>query len=414
MDVLFVPQPTISEGVRCPDGETRGAKELVVKLIVAHLTAVVAFCNLQSLRNERLDTIEPVLFLFSPFIVAIQTAAGLVVIHALFINNMVRSPRSWSNHIQIYAYHWSILFARKPQLGPLIVESNEKPKAGKVWIQLGRLAVMVGTLFQFVATVFLYTHRRDSYGSEALSIIDQRTFELAVGGIIVTVMSILLLLKLPGFRQAPLVAYTGENSSRVEQILLFCRGDSRRCPRWYQTAYIPIIYGDTSSGLAWCFCALSVTYNGQLKLLQYSRYLQSLFLDMLLEEMQLDFSIYVLPWIIILLDIALWSFISNIERLGISKRQFKNPRVLALVLFVGFVAFFSSFWIMLLLIGIVISPLSISLGYAGVFGALSTIVLKGLEIYGLFSQPPFKEPRFGDPCLWLWKDPMADYLWSLL
>jgi hypothetical protein len=53
----------------CPEGESRGVKELVVKLIVAHLTAVVAFCHHQSLHNERLDISEPVLFLLSPLIV---------------------------------------------------------------------------------------------------------------------------------------------------------------------------------------------------------------------------------------------------------------------------------------------------------------------------------------------------------
>jgi hypothetical protein len=197
----------------CPEGESRGVKELVVKLIVAHLTAVVAFCHLQSLRNERLDTFEPVLFLLSPLIVVFQTAAGLIVIHYYFIDSMVRSPKSWANHISTYARQYNILFARKPHLLGQLIEEDRRPKPGEVWVNLGRLLVMSGTLFQFMATIFLYRRRRNLYGWESLTIIDHRTFELAVGGAAVSVLSILLVLRLPGFVEAPLISYTEENGS---------------------------------------------------------------------------------------------------------------------------------------------------------------------------------------------------------
>jgi hypothetical protein len=82
----------MSGDVECPDGDTRGVRELVVKLIVAHLTAVVAFCNLQSLREERLASIEPVLFLLSPFMVIFQTALGLLAFTPPWLSAFSKSP----------------------------------------------------------------------------------------------------------------------------------------------------------------------------------------------------------------------------------------------------------------------------------------------------------------------------------
>jgi hypothetical protein len=71
-----------------------------------------------------------------------------------------------------------------------------------------------------------------------------------------------------------------------------------------------------------------------------------------------------------------------------------------------------------------IGPLFTYLSPVVSFGPVCGLVPKGIEAYVLFSQPPFRTADNGTDydlwwndqkteCLLLWKDPMADYLWSL-
>ncbi|KAL4724497.1 hypothetical protein ACLX1H_007938 [Fusarium chlamydosporum] len=255
----------------CPDGDARTEKELIVKLIVAHFTAVVAFCNFQSLRNERLDSIEPILFLLSPIMVVTQTALGLIVIHASFLLNVWQSPRSFSDHAATYARRWNTLFGKHAlseysQIDVMPTGSLSYNKVGagsrprRAWVRFGRAIALFATIFQFAATIFLYKRRKSLHGWDSLTIVDHRTFELAVGGAAVSAMSLALLLKLPGFGQAPKTEYIPDMDP--ESTVIFCRGDSRRCPSWYQIIYFSDL-GSTTSALTWFICVASSTYKGR-------------------------------------------------------------------------------------------------------------------------------------------------------
>ncbi|WKT51769.1 hypothetical protein QSH57_002283 [Fusarium oxysporum f. sp. vasinfectum] len=247
----------------CPDGDTRTEKEMIVKLIVAHFTAVVAFCNFQSLRNERLDTIEPILFLLSPLIVIAQTALGIIIINVAFVSNVAQSPNSFSLHLETYARRWNTLFGKKPsqpRRTPTGSLETMQSRFGSAWIRLGRAVAIFATLFQFAATIFLYRRRKSLHGWDSLTVVDHRTFELSAGGAAVSILSLALLLKFPGFGQAPETLYIPE--FKTDPAIIFCRGDSRRCPSWYQILYASDI-GSTTSATTWLACVLSSTYKGE-------------------------------------------------------------------------------------------------------------------------------------------------------
>ncbi|RGP69536.1 hypothetical protein FSPOR_4640 [Fusarium sporotrichioides] len=399
----------------CPEGETRGATELVVRLIVVHLIALVAFCHFQSLRNERLVTIEPVLFLLAPFIVVVQTAVGLVVIHYCFIDSLVRSSRSWSSHISTYAHRWNILFATKPPPEPE-KEEDHRRKPGEAWLNLGRLLVMSGLLFQFIATIFLYRRRWNLYGWESLSIVDHRTFELAVGGATTTFLSILLVLRLPGFVEAPLISYTQEHGTTPEQMLLFCRGDTRRCPQWYAPLYISTCVSATTA-TTWLLCVFSSTYEGELRWLGHVVYLHTLVFEAFNERLGLNVSVltyYLLSCMFFILWMEIAKILKRVTNLVISDFERKHPWVAWPVLVIVGTALFSFFFVFMLLIITCISLLGFAILPAMLSGPLSIGWVKGLETQNMFSQVPFGTRDEGISCLLLWKDPVAEYLWSLV
>ena len=418
-------------GVQCPESDARGVREVIVKLIVAHLTAVVAFCNLQSLREERLASIEPILFLLFPYIVIFQTVLGLLVIHATLVISILHKPKLWQQHVRIYARQWSVLFARRARpvrpveesVGLLTEERRVESRSEKAWVKIGRLAVMASTLFQFVATIFLYKRRLNLLGWESLSMIDHRTFELAVGGTTVSVMSILLLLKLPGFREAPEVISPATKDMRLKGILRFFRGDPARCRRWYRVPYLPDVGMETSM-LTWALCIISVTYNGQIIFPRYVEYSYPFAFDLIkpiLPNVQLStFYFFIVPGFLVFLYFGKMA-ITRAD--GFKLRS--NGLCGVLLEVIGLIIGFCAFWVLLVATALFsIGPLFSYFLPVASFGPAYGLLPKGIETYVLFSQPPFRMAENGTDyalwwndqnteCLLLWKDPMADYLWSL-
>ncbi|KAJ4172297.1 hypothetical protein NW754_002488 [Fusarium falciforme] len=207
----------------CPPDESRTSRELIVKLVVAHLTGVTAFCNLVSLRKDPLDSIEPILFFASPLIVLVQTALGLALMIFDFAIKVIKSPSSIREQGQLLERRWRILFC--PRAEPK-VETLEMSQDG------------------FIGTPFA----------------DNRCFEIAVGSAFVSVLSIALLLRFPGFTQpAPEAEYKKE--PKEDALYLFCRGDPRRCTCWYQFIYIKD-FGSESTAATFFWCFLSSSLNG--------------------------------------------------------------------------------------------------------------------------------------------------------
>ncbi|KAJ4248363.1 hypothetical protein NW762_012692 [Fusarium torreyae] len=405
-------EPTLA----CPSDESRAEKELIVKIVVAHLTAAVAFCNFLSLRNEKLTSIEPVLFLLSPFIVVFQTILGLVVINVASIYNIVFISRSFREHVDAYARQWSILFGRKPDSNTGVkrsptesLESQEnttRSKLGKAWVRLGSSATTFGTLFQCVSTIFLYKRRYELHGWDSLTIVDYRTFELAVGGAFVSVLSLAFLLRLPGFGYAPETEYRSTEEAPEEPIILFFRGDTRRCPRWYQ--FYTSDHGHHSSMLAWFLCVCSATYRGQVLIPRVYGGVYAAMHQMVMEKFSLDISVtrfYVYVGIFLVVAFTMSKIYLLIDKAASCSALVLLPFMLIVA---GVAIAFFCMWLMMLAPLVVVSFLPV------VNGPLCAFGLKGYEVQQMLSQPPFVPPMNETECLALWKDPMAEYLWSLV
>ncbi|KAF4973362.1 hypothetical protein FSARC_340 [Fusarium sarcochroum] len=402
--------------ILCPPGDSRTERELIVKLIVAHVTAVVAFCNFLSVRNERLDTIEPVLFLLSPFIVVFQTFLGLLAINFLFVIHVVTIPRSFYDHVDAYARQWNMLFGRKLESNSSGIKrtptgtlesqrTTTRSKLGKARIRLGNSAATFGTLFQCVSTIFLYKRRYESYGWDSLTIVDHRAFELAVGGAFVSVLGLALLLRLPGFGYAPETEYTSD--ALTDFIILFSRGDTRRCPRWYQILYFSDL-GHHSSAFTFFLCVASATYKGQVLSLGTLGTIYAGIYEISMEQFSLDMSItrfyiYVGVFFVVAFAIArLYFFISD--------RGNCSPMVMvpfALAICCVAIAIYCV-WMIMLCPLLVISFLPV------ISGPTCAFTIKGYDAKHMFLQPPFVPPSNETECLALWKDPVAEYLWSLV
>ncbi|KAF4498975.1 hypothetical protein FAGAP_4850 [Fusarium agapanthi] len=392
----------------CPDGDTRTEKEMVVKLIVAYFTAVVAFCNWQSLRNERLDTIEPILFFLSPLIVVAQTALGLAIINLSFIFNLAQSPKSFHIHLETYARRWNTLFGKKPsQPGRTPTGSLEarQSRFGSAWIRLGRAIAIFPTLFQFVATIFLHQRRKDLHGWESLTVVDHRTFELAAGGAAVSILSLALLLKFPGFGQMPEMLYIPE--LKTDPTIIFCRGDSRRCPSWYQILYASDI-GSATSAATWLICVLSSTYKGESIPLHFL----SEFYEGIYKEFSRVFSLQIsMPTFYLLVGafFAVFFIFSHVYNgPGFEKLNSLWSIIPALLVVLAvMLSFFCMLMLMMLPALLVLLPSLVS-------GPGCIFTMKGYETRALFREPPFTSVTNEMDCLLLWKDPVAEYLWSLV
>ncbi|RGP78368.1 hypothetical protein FLONG3_3504 [Fusarium longipes] len=397
----------------CHDGNARTEKELIVKLIVAHFTAAVAFCNFQSLRNERLDSIEPILFLLSPLIVVTQTALGLIVIHLSFLLSIWKSPRSFSGHAATYARRWNVLFGKYTLSGysqvdvkstdPLIYDKvRTRSRPGRAWVRFGRAIALSGaTLFQCAATIFIHERRRTIYGWDSLTVVDHRTFELAIGGAAVSVMSLALLFKLPGFSQVPKPEYIPDTNP--DSIIIFCRGDSRRCPSWYQIIYFSDL-GSTTSALTWFMCVASSTYKGRSLGLDFLKNAYIAIFETTSDLLSLNVSVMAFYCLVVFFSASI---------LAIAKLYTRNGRLpdslwaSVPVCIAGFIMFTAFIYMWLL----IFFPMILPWIPAMLSGPACILTMKGYELHALFSQPPFGPLMNATGCPLLWKDPVAEHMW---
>ncbi|KAH6894745.1 hypothetical protein B0T10DRAFT_590479 [Thelonectria olida] len=410
----------------CPPGESRTGRELIVKLVVAHVTAVVAFCNLLSLRNERLDSIEPVLFLFSPLCFLLQTVLGLVLIHVVFLCNVVVAPKSFSNELHVYVRRWRVLFCKKCRLerasnlsrtstGMTEANSPQSPaqsRLGSAWVRLGRSLAVVGTLFQCVATIFLYRRRMGLHGWEALTVADHRCFELAVGGTTASLISLALLLRFPGFcTPAPETNYI--EAFEIDPAISFFRGDPRRVQRWWKFVYFSGTQSFSSStAFTYFFCVLASILNGHsVTMLSVGGVYSALYEDFADSlpsgsSKAKFFQVVAFSIAVIFLGSNLW--VRCVPKGAVARLPIWVLLPLCLLAMCGALLFFCLIMFLLLPWMILWMPGMIS-------GSSCILFIKIKETRMLFQQPPFgpaTEEHLTCPALW--KDPATEYLWSLM
>lgn len=410
----------------CPPDASRTSRELIVKLVVAHLTGVTAFCNLVSLRKDPLDSIEPILFFASPLIVLTQTTLGLVLMIFDFVTKVIRSPSSIREQGQLLERRWRILFCPRAEPKVDTLEMSQDGFIGtpsknnswqssheeSAWVRLGRTIITLGTLFQCSATIFLYNRRIELHGKESLTVADHRCFEIAVGSAFVAVLSMALLLRFPGFTQpTPEAEYKKE--PREDALYLFCRGDSRRCSCWYQFIYIKD-FGSESTAATFFWCFLSTSHNGTSVVVSIIKMaypgLYEAFITQEGDHISM-FGFY--RNLVIVSGVLLTIVISFTKRFEKEKKKKKNFTWWSLIP----VAFAGLSSIALMCIGMVfiVYPFFI-IWVPGMFSGVGSILFMRIKEYKmLLRQPPFALASDEFPaCPALWKDPMAEYLWSLM
>ncbi|RSL61684.1 hypothetical protein CEP51_013590 [Fusarium floridanum] len=394
----------------CPIDDRRTARELMVKLIIAHFTAVAAFCNYLSLRNFDLASIEPILFLFCPLIVPIQIFLGLLFITGVCIENIVTGRLSFGDAWSTYTRRLRVLLGKKASTSSpsnlarsptgSLESGGARQVAGsrlaKVYVTTGRLLLVLGTLFQCVATIFLYARRIDKMGWDSLSAVDFRTFELAIGGAAVSVLSAALLLNLPGFGQA-----TQEISGgHIDASLPSFAGDPQRSCRWWFLGY------SEKRGLWTCIipiyalCNLACMSNGTLVVTQRPHWI---LLEIFLQN-SLLLSKFVFLAGILGVILASYAWIKGRTspktnpRIGL--KQFLEFLILPPMVYLGFT---------------LVMPVSMSFGWVVVGSPFEVLWVKGFEAYDVWEVFEFAasadEARV---CPTLWKDPVSEYLWSLM
>ncbi|UPL01445.1 hypothetical protein LCI18_012379 [Fusarium solani-melongenae] len=394
----------------CPINDRRTARELMVKFIIAHFTAVAAFCNYLSLRNQELASIEPILFLFCPLIVPLQISLGFLLITGVCIANIVTGRSSLGHEWSTYTRRLTTLLGKKairnasPGLARSPTGSLESGGAGqvagsrlaKVYVTTGRLLLVLGTLFQCVATIFLYARRVGERGWESLSAIDFRTFELAIGGAAVSVLSAALLINFPGFGQAT----QGVSGGHIDAALPLFAGDPQRSCRWWFLGY------SEKHGLWTCIipiyalCNLVCMSSGTPVVTQRSHWI---FLEVFLKESLLISRFVFIPGILgVILATYAWikgrTSPKTNPRVGLKK--FFEFLMLPSVSYLGFT---------------LLMPFYMSFALVVVGSAFEVLWVKGFEAYHVWSEFEFAASADeAHVCPTLWKDPVSEYLWSLM
>ncbi|UPK99638.1 hypothetical protein LCI18_010573 [Fusarium solani-melongenae] len=404
----------------CPLDASRTSRELVVKLVVAHLTGVTAFCNLVSLRKDPLDSIEPILFFVSPLIVLVQTAFGLALMIFDFATKVIKSPSSIREQGQLLERRWRILFCPRAESKVETLEMSQggfigTPSEKNSWrsnreesarVRLGRTMVTFGTLFQCSATIFLYNRRIELHGEESLTVADHRCFEIAVGSAFVSVLSIALLLRFPGFtKPAPEAEYKKE--LKEDALYLFFRSDPRRCSCWYQFIYIKEFGSDsTAATFFWCF--LSTSYNGASIVVTAIKTTYPGLYEAFVTQEGDHISMFGFYRNLAIVSGVLLTFTTSVSR-----RVEKNDTFWSLIPLV--LAALSTMALLCLGAVFILYPFLI-IWYPGMLSGVGSILfIRIKELKMLLKQPPFALASEEFPaCPALWKDPIAEYLWSLM
>ncbi|KAF4997425.1 hypothetical protein FDECE_12076 [Fusarium decemcellulare] len=395
----------------CPLDDIRTSRELITKFVIAHFTAVTAFCHYLSLRNYDLATVEPILFLLCPLIVIVQTLIGLLLVNGALVSNLLVNRTPLREALNKYSHHLRMQFGKRPVTWPshrMARSSTGSLEAGgptettrstlaKFYLTIGRLLVVFGVLFQCVASIFLYARRIDKQGWESLSVVDFRSFELAIGGATVAILSIALLLNIPGFAQpAPDPPY--ESCDHIELLLPMLRGDTRRSRRWWYLPHAPEHNIGEWPMMLYGLCHIACMSNGFPVVIRRSHWL--------LGELVMRESLYLARYVFVPALLGVLLAVVELTKRLTRKGKAAGISVLLQMLsyppltYLGFT---------------ILTPLAmlISLGMAeGIFVVLWT---KGNELYSFSSELAFAAaPDKLQACPTLWKDPVSDYLWSLM
>lgn len=198
--------PSTTGPLLCPFDSRRTSAEFVSKFIVVHLTTITAFCHLLSIRNEKILTWRPFFYAFTPFNILVQHILALLTIFTNYVlfryfpkSKVVSVPNLHTSFSWLLgrAFKEDSRYSRIPTSNPTpwrpgspnnLSQSSESSNEGG-GKQIGRSVLALAFLAQCISSIFLYC-RRVQYSLDAITIVDQRVFELACGGLLVAVLTL--------------------------------------------------------------------------------------------------------------------------------------------------------------------------------------------------------------------------------
>ncbi|KAK3325979.1 hypothetical protein B0H66DRAFT_144788 [Apodospora peruviana] len=238
---------TSTAAVLCPLDDRRTANELMLKMIAAHVTVVIAYCHLLSLRQAKLVSWEPYIFLLCPTIPVGRLTLGFVMAAVALVATTLRRPSTLRTTVGLFLLRLRILIGR-PRLrpdasvtaprrrssipGPVPVRVNTltMESGGSAELQTNRIkvryvafwriAALAWTTFLCCTTVHLFRRRVALAGWDSITVVDSRAMELAVSGIVIVVMSVAVIAEVPGFAdEVPVVKAADDGLSSFMMLL---------------------------------------------------------------------------------------------------------------------------------------------------------------------------------------------------
>lgn len=180
---------------------------MISKLGVIHFTAIASFAHLLSLRGERKIPSKIVIFFLCPYFIWAQYGLALCVLAMGHIvvrfqgnieslkKSLQRGPTLLFGHID-HAPIPSRTEAANSQPQPTHDTQRDIAKERSLWKLIGRILVAMFFLAQCVGSIILYT-RRKRHDALAMTLIDQRAMDLAVGGLLVAILTLIHLIWKP-------------------------------------------------------------------------------------------------------------------------------------------------------------------------------------------------------------------------
>jgi hypothetical protein len=146
-------------------------------------------------------------------------------------------------------------------------------------------------------------------------------------------------------------------------------------------------------------------------------YLYNTYYETFNERLGLDVSVatfYCLLGVFFSVGLTVGKMSMRLTKLNLANFERKHPWIAVPLMLILYGACFSSGWIFLLLVILFLSTVGLCGLPAMLCGPICIAWAKGLETHELFSQVPFGTRDDVTKCLLLWKDPLAEYLWSLV
>ncbi|KAI0140515.1 hypothetical protein GGR57DRAFT_424869 [Xylariaceae sp. FL1272] len=202
----------------CPLDGRRSVTGIVSKLLFVHVTAFIAYFHLLSTRKERLRSWKAVFCIISPPVLLLQYGLALAVLAiALVVAFFERDSRPYKPRLRRAGV---LLFGGmidEPDV-PLIDQPHDGGKQSiephrRITYRIGRIFGGLFVVTQCSSSIVLF-HRRQEH--DAITDIDRRAFDVACGGLIAALLSIIYLVWEPQASQRDVI----RDSSLAERAVM--------------------------------------------------------------------------------------------------------------------------------------------------------------------------------------------------